>query len=269
MNCRVCHSQSKEAFRAKVLSRHDVVFFRCDACGFIQSERPYWLKEAYEQAITLTDTGILQRNRSIANRLATVLYWGFNPRGRFVDCAGGYGIMTRMMRDYGFDFYWNDPYCENLFAKGFECPDLSEKNPVEAVTSFDVLEHLENPVEYVSGIFEQYHCKALICTIFLYKGGQAPPRDWWYYNFDEGQHIAFYQESTMNIIADRLGLQFTSVKGLHLFSREPVKKHWLIWLGASKLSCLLTDFYARKLGSKTFQDHFFLKKERENAGKLD
>jgi hypothetical protein len=24
------------------------------------------------------------------------------------------------MRDAGFDFYWNDPYAENIFAKSFE-----------------------------------------------------------------------------------------------------------------------------------------------------
>ncbi len=38
----------------------------------------------------------------------------------FLDYAGGYGVFTRLMRDIGFDFYWHDPYTQNLFANGFE-----------------------------------------------------------------------------------------------------------------------------------------------------
>jgi hypothetical protein len=37
--------------------------------------------------------------------------------GTFVDIGGGYGLLTRLMRDRGFDFYWKDPHCENIFAK--------------------------------------------------------------------------------------------------------------------------------------------------------
>lgn len=59
MKCNICYSQSKSIFRAKVLNRHDVEYFYCPECGFIQTEIPYWLKEAYTRQINLVDTGIL------------------------------------------------------------------------------------------------------------------------------------------------------------------------------------------------------------------
>ena len=31
-------------------------------CDFLQTEEPFWLKEAYESAIGITDTGIIKRN---------------------------------------------------------------------------------------------------------------------------------------------------------------------------------------------------------------
>ena len=63
------------------------------------------------------DTGLVSRNLGIARRLAGLLYFGFDPKARYLDFAGGYGLLTRLMRDRGFNFYWHDLYCENVFAR--------------------------------------------------------------------------------------------------------------------------------------------------------
>ena len=68
----------------------------------------------------VADTGLVMRNLDIAKKLATLLYFGFDPRARYVDVAGGYGMLTRLMRDDGFDFHWDDKFCANLLARGFE-----------------------------------------------------------------------------------------------------------------------------------------------------
>ena len=44
----------------------------------------------------------------------------FKSNGSIVDYGGGYGLLVRLMRNSGFDFYRYDPYCANFFAKGFE-----------------------------------------------------------------------------------------------------------------------------------------------------
>lgn len=51
-----------------------------------------------------------------------------------------------MMRDLGFDFYWDDKYTQNIFANGFEYSD--DKN-YEVLTSFESFEHFVNPLSEI------------------------------------------------------------------------------------------------------------------------
>jgi hypothetical protein len=56
------------------------------------------------------DTGIMQRNLYLSKITAFILLLFFDCRKKFLDYAGGYGVFVRLMRDYGFDFYWYDKY---------------------------------------------------------------------------------------------------------------------------------------------------------------
>lgn len=59
--CRVC-KRSTEFVSAEILLQRAVSYFECQNCGFIQTEAPYWLEEAYTETINLSDTGIVARN---------------------------------------------------------------------------------------------------------------------------------------------------------------------------------------------------------------
>jgi hypothetical protein len=52
-NCRVREERMAYFGEAIVLTKHRVQYFRCDKCGFIQSEAPYWLEEANSFAIIM------------------------------------------------------------------------------------------------------------------------------------------------------------------------------------------------------------------------
>ena len=106
--------------RAVVLGKYDVEYQRCQDCELIQTETPYWLPEAYDQAIISTDVGLIWRNQRFAKITSRVLRHLFPKVERCIDYGGGYGMYTRMMRDLGHDFSHYDPHCENLFAKGME-----------------------------------------------------------------------------------------------------------------------------------------------------
>src|SRR5690242_11572210 len=101
--CPVCDSSRELAFTATVLSKYDVGYYWCASCGSLQTEEPYWLSETYDDAIVDIDTDIVARNLWCARRVAAVLYFMFGARDRYVDVAGGYGLLTRMLRDIGFD----------------------------------------------------------------------------------------------------------------------------------------------------------------------
>jgi hypothetical protein len=118
--CRICQSKSiKKIFEARLL-QHEVSYFECETCSYVQTEKPYWLEQAYSSAISGTDTGIVQRNYICAKK-ATNICVLLNIRNQpIIDHAGGYGLFVRIMRDIGFNTFWQDKYCQNLLARGFE-----------------------------------------------------------------------------------------------------------------------------------------------------
>jgi hypothetical protein len=249
--CSICQATMTPLFTADVLGKYAVQYFHCRDCGFVRTERPYWLEEAYSAAIAATDTGILQRNWSLSSKLAAVLFFCFEPRASYVDMAGGYGILTRMMRDYGFDYYWEDEYCENLLARGFEA---AAGAPFAAVSAFEVIEHTVDPVEFVSEAMARHKCRTFIFSTVTYAGEQPPSSDWWYYSPVTGQHISFFQMRTLSRIAARLGLSFCSSGGLHLFTDRQLRNRWMYPLLCTPLAFGLAQLIRLRMGSRAWPD---------------
>jgi len=187
--CRLCHSDNEYAFSHTVLNKYIVNFFVCNKCQLLQSEKPYWLDEAYKLPITLTDTGLLKRNIKISKITAVLIYYLFDKEGKYIDYGGGYGIFTRMMRDIGFDFYNFDKHAENIFARGFEA---KQEQIYTAATVYEVFEHLDNPLDTIMDILSYLKNKNIIFSTQLYGNKIPAPEDWWYYAFSTGQHISFY-----------------------------------------------------------------------------
>lgn len=206
-----------ELFIHKVLGKHKAQYFICSQCGVIQTEEPYWLAEAYSSPISSLDTWGGVRNLFNARRLAPVLDVLFQPQDSFVDAACGYGLLVRLMRDIGFDFQGQDDFCQNLFSRAL--PPLRHRKPA-AVTCFEVLEHLTDPVAFLSGILEKYSTDSIIASTTIFSG-RAPDKSWPYYSFESGQHLSLYQASSLEAIARKLGISYTSLgEDLHLFSRR-------------------------------------------------
>jgi hypothetical protein len=215
--CRVCGEDALPFGSARVLDSVEVRYYRCQTCGFVQTEEPYWLGRAYEQPIGKTDVGIISRNIALANTSSAVISTLFDSGGRFLDWGGGYGILVRLMRDRGFDFYWRDPFSDNLFARGFEQTDGTR---AELVTAFEVLEHLQRPVED-AGQMAEISDNLLVSTLILPEPPPAPG-EWWYYALGAGQHVSLYSRRSLHLLAEQLGMFAASNRGrsLHLLTRS-------------------------------------------------
>lgn len=99
--CPVCENKRSVCFSATILGKYQVDYFYCDRCGLLQTETPYWLEESYQNAIADADTGLVSRNISISTILSRILFFLFDRQGKYLDIAGGYGMLTRLMRDIG------------------------------------------------------------------------------------------------------------------------------------------------------------------------
>ena len=221
--CRVCGSEANLLFKSLVLNKYQIGYFKCPNCEFIQTEKPFWLNEAYTNAITDLDIGLVSRNISFSGVVEKIIRNNFNAKDKFLDYAGGYGLFVRLMRDKGFDFYREDKYCENIFAKNYDLEDLGEKNKFELVTAFEVFEHLESPLEEIEKMFK-YSDTLIFSTELQINQDIKNNDDWWYFTPETGQHVAFYSAKTLRYIAEKFHYSFYSVGSLHLMSKRKFEK---------------------------------------------
>lgn len=242
-------------FTAQVLEKYSAQYEVCNQCGFLRARSPHWLEEAYSHAIAAADTGLVMRNIALACKVSAALYWVVAKSGeaRYLDAAGGYGMLTRLMRDFGFDFYWADKYCNNLLAPGFEYNQAL--GTCRAATAMEVLEHLTDPVSFIEETLVLSGAHTLLFTTELYEGPPPQPDAWWYYSFATGQHIGFFQRRTLEIMGMKLGLHFSSANGLHVLSKTTVNERLLRAVTGRFVSLVAPWWIRQRLGSKTMSDH--------------
>jgi hypothetical protein len=250
--CCVCGHECTLAFTANILRKRPTVYFRCARCGLIVTETPTWLEEAYQQVLPGTDTGVVDRASRVARRI-TALFLMLRLHGRGIDFGGGYGLLTRMLRDSGLDFYWNDPNAHNTFARGFEAIDV----PYEFLSLIEVIEHVPDPIPFLQKLIGRYQVPFLFFTTELHACGEIPPLSWPYYAFESGQHVCFHTIESLTAIGTRLGYLLSSSGPYHLLSRRPVSRH-AFSVACSRWALLARPIAARLRGSKTISDSAFL-----------
>lgn len=284
--CRLCGGKLTEVFTGKVLTKYDVKYFLCGGCGLLQTETPYWLEESYNDSIAVTDTGILLRNSDLVQKTVVTLSALSEPIvrgeesksfikkilgkkedilfGRFtapiLDYGGGYGLLVRLLRDVGLDAYWYDLYTQNLFAKGFE---MKKDEKYSAVIAFEVFEHFPEPLEQIGKIIQDCSPDLLVFSTVLY-GDSPPAKDWWYYSFESGQHVAFYSRKTLEYIAEKFSLKlYTNGIEFHVLSKKELPK---ARLEAAMKNVEKSFLSARQnYESKTFPDHLFMAERLKNG----
>jgi len=257
VNCRLCFSTISKPFSSAKIFGHDVCYFECESCGYIQTEEPTWLDRAYTSPINPSDTGIMARNLSNVRIVMATLSLLGSRSGKVVDYAGGHGFLVRLLRDVGVDALWADPYTENLVARGFE---YTGQQRVTLVTAFEAFEHFMNPVEEMQKLIS-------IAPNILFTTDLAPtptpmPSEWWYYGLDHGQHIGFYKVDTLQYLADRFGLYLLSDGSVHLFTRKkyPLYK----WRLLRYIARFMFSALQAGLESKTWTDHLEISESRSN-----
>ncbi|MDO9302516.1 MAG: class I SAM-dependent methyltransferase [Anaerolineales bacterium] len=215
MFCKICGHPSSAWSKALILNKHNVQYYSCSQCGFIQTEFPYWMDEAYSSAIARSDIGLIGRNIKLSSFCSSLIPMFYNSKLPFLDYGGGNGMFVRMMRDRGFEFYWRDIYASNQFAEGFEA---SQDKKFSLITAFEVFEHLPQPLETIEDMF--HYSDTLVFSTRLLPRWKIAPDDWWYFTLDTGQHVSLYSRESLEWIAKKFKVRLSS-NGISLHVLSP------------------------------------------------
>jgi len=246
MKCKICKQDANHVFTKKVLRKYDVKYYQCPDCAFLQTEEPYWLDEAYNSAINYGDIGLISRNL-ILSELVTSLFClsDFSTDKKYIDYGGGYGIFVRIMRDNGFNFYWYDEYCENIYVKKFDSNDLPpEQRKFDALTAFEVFEHLVDPLAEIEKMLT--YSDSIIFSTVLTRGSISEIENWWYIGESHGQHIAIFNKKTLEYISNKLNLNLYTSKDMHLLTRKKINKLTYKLAMNFKFARLYNTFFHKK-----------------------
>ncbi len=218
--CRLCGEPSKLVCTQQVLYRYPVGYYQCPRCDLLQTQQPFWLDEAYGSALSALDTGAISRTRlccDLTRAVASLLR--IPADAPCLDFGGGHGILTRALRDAGYDFRWSDKYACNQFARGFEG---DPRQPHKLLTCFEVWEHLPAAGRDLAEFFDPGHDFLLVGT-YLHHGHRD---NWWYYSCESGQHVAFFSAKTMQFVADRFGYRAIARQRYTLFHKPGLLRGW-------------------------------------------
>jgi len=265
-HCRLCRGPVDKQFDLTVLGRYEVGYWRCRDCGSLQTAEPHWLAEAYSHSITLSDVGAVRRcltNRAVIWLILRLLRM---RAPRLLDFGGGSGLLCRLLRDIGIDAWVYDPHGSCEYAQAFRT-DMSDAGTgsFEVVTAFEVLEHLPHPDEGLAKLF-RVNPTVLIASTVPYSANYD--ESWWYLSPGHGQHVFFYSQRALQLIADRYGYSLMSINEWHIFTRRPVKPNmkrvFFRLLSGRSLRLWRVVMEAMPTESHVMRDHqLSLEKERE------
>jgi hypothetical protein len=211
--CRLCQGPTVFAYKTVVLAKYEVSYYRCQQCGSLQSEQPYWLAESYREPSASIDTGSARRvldNYVLVDIVARL----FGCR-RLLDFGGNSGFLCRLLRDRGYDAYAFDQYVAPIYVPHFVG---SPSEHYDLVSAFEVIEHFPRPAEDLKQIFGA-RPRIVVATTELFCGQSV---DWWYLAPLEGQHVFFYSQQAAQLIAARYGYHLLITAGFLIFSRDPL-----------------------------------------------
>lgn len=237
IRCKICNFDTSPLAKTIILNKYNIQYYSCEHCGFIQTEAPYWLEEAYSSVIARSDIGLIGRNIKLSKFCSALIPMLYDPKASFLDYGGGNGMFVRMMRDSGFQFYWVDKYASNQFAVGFEAsPDAK----FSLLTAFEVFEHLPQPLDAIEKMF--HYSDTVIFSTRLLPHWRVMPDDWWYFTADTGQHLSLYSKESLQIIAKSLNVKFsTNGISLHIFSPKKISTILLKALSYPPVASILAN----------------------------
>jgi len=262
--CRLCAGTTHHLFNLQVMDRYDVRYMECDDCGSAQTEAPHWLAEAYAIPGVHVDVGQAARVVATWLRLNSLFEQiGVDKDARCVDYGGSAGLLTRLMRDSGYNFYAYDKYDGSKYANYFKIDTFSECTP-NIVTAFEVFEHFPEPRQSLLEILRTTTDLIIFSAVFYERQGP----EWPYLIPFCGQHVFFYSQHGLATFADQQGFDLRQIYDFWVLVRRGSSFENI--LVQEKIKQMDADFAGRHIqelgwaSSATLKDFEYAKKRFEN-----
>lgn len=216
-------NKSCEEQRGKYLplSGIPIYYFLCDNCGFCFSPEIYkWSIDDFETKIYNSDYIIVDpdyvdvRPRQNSVNL-TNMFANHKSMIRHLDYGGGEGLLSRLLREQGFDSTSFDPFVDKHIT--------SEKlGKFNLITAFEVFEHAPSVGELKKNLSSLLADDGIILFSTLLSNERIKRHErltWWYASPRNG-HISLYSRKSLAIVATQEKLVFGSFSaGFHAFWR--------------------------------------------------
>ena len=226
--------------------------YSCSECEFAFYPDQNWITQSFSDELNSLDIGSTDRTLIAADYLGVLLNSQKLRDGSFLDYGGGYGLLSRIMRDRGFSFKSYDPFTKQIFPTSSQTNNNLLEQKHDAITLIEVALHFEDPLEEFRRLLQL--TDILVFTAVL--TDEKLNSDWWYLSPETGQHIALFSTRTLEILAEQLGVNVTTDgKFFHIFHRDRLtarasflaKKQYLVFAFASFNAA--TSYFRRALSS--------------------
>lgn len=203
MSCKICGYETRE----KIVTKHHIKYHYCDRCEFISKDPDGYVSEEQELIIydshnnSILDETYVTYFRNFINK-TIIKYKSDGKRGLDFGSGPEPVLAELLKRDYGYDM--------DIYDKFYAPEKNFEGKAYDLVTSTEVVEHLNDPMEYFR-LFSSLLAKDGIMAIMT----QFHPKDdvkfaGWHYRRDPS-HISFYTPKTISWIAGLVGLEIVFI----------------------------------------------------------
>jgi hypothetical protein len=185
-----------------------------------------WLSLAHATSISNTDTGAASRSISVHKTIIAFFKLQCRADNSGIDFSGGTGLLTRLLKDSGFEVTSFDPYSSQFFSCRFQATLQDFKKEKTFISAIEYIEHLEQPFETFQSIVRN---KQLF--MFTTETNSVPSQNpnsinpWWYFSPKEGQHISFATSVGLKFFRERLDYNYyIKLNSLHIFFRKRISR---------------------------------------------
>lgn len=212
--CLICENISSKLFDVWLQNSFSADLYECKNCFFKFYPGQNWIQNSFSKRLNHLDVGAVDRTLIISEILTEICNSLGIKNDICLDYGGGYGLLTRIMRDKGFNWKNYDPYTEGIFSENHNC---SLENNFALISLIEVCLHFEDPVNDFFQIIK--HANTLIFTASIPKKPFDSNSS--IVTKESGQHIAIYSLDSLKIIANKIGCHFYSDKKfIHIFTRK-------------------------------------------------